>query len=110
MPNTLGVRDTLLHVFVYVCRIGDTNMYGLVQIKKCFYLLFWSTVLFFYIFNTYCTDTHKPNTFYSTNLKISSVMAFASMLKLISGLHKKSKLYSSVKQQQWSAKAEASVL
>lgn len=100
MPNTSGDRDTLLHVFVCVCTIGDTNMYGLVQIKKCFYLLFWSMVLFFYIFNTYCTDTHKTNIFYSSCLKISCVMAFASILKLISGLHKKSKLYSSVKHQQ----------
>lgn len=66
-------------------------------------------LFFFCIFNTYCTDTHKPNIFYSISLKISSVMAFASMLKLISGLHKKSKLYSSVKQQQQSAKAEASI-
>lgn len=53
-----------------------------------------------YIFNTYCTDTHKTNIFYSICLKISSVMAFASMLKLLSGLHKKSKLCSSTKHQQ----------
>lgn len=82
-----------------LCRLKNSSVYYFDQ---------WSS--FFYIFNTYCTVTYKPNIFYSISLKISSVMAFASMLKLISGLHKKSKLYSSVKQQQQSAKAEASVL
>jgi len=40
MPNTSGARDTPLHVLVHVRTTGDANVYGLVQIKKCFYLLF----------------------------------------------------------------------
>lgn len=64
MPNTSGDRDTLLHVFVCVCTIGDTNMYGLVQIKKCFYLLFWSMVLFF-IFSTPTAPIHTKPIFFT---------------------------------------------
>lgn len=49
---------------VCVCRIGDTNMYGLVQIKKCFYLLFWSMVPSF-IFSTPIALIHTNQIFFT---------------------------------------------
>lgn len=67
---------------LYVCvQVEIQTCMDLCRLKHASIILI--NGLLSYIFNTYCTVTHKTNIFYSICLKISSVMAFASMLKLL---------------------------
>lgn len=87
-------------VCVCVCRIGDTNMYGLVQIKNAsiYYFDQWSS---FFIFSTPIALIHTNPIFFTPSARKSLVSwPLLQHWSWFQGCIKKSKLYSSVKQQQ----------